>query len=468
MQQAFLKIFFLLLLLMSEPTQGQDISEMAGQWEGYVEMEGREVRIEVTFSYSDEILDGTIDIPNRGTFTIPVEVIDTNNNQFVFQYETGHGPAVFYGSVGSDGEIISGDFEESGEVFPFFLNKSSPSDGIYTDLPETEIVISTGYAQIAGSLIMRTETSPLIILVSGSGGEERNQEIGGFQTFRQLSATLYELGYSTFRYDDPGIGESTGSIDLTLQEMSANLGDIIQHLRTEYAENISGIVLFGYNQGGLVASMAARDNEGVDGVVLAATPFVPGDENITQQIQKIADVKEVSDEIVQQNLEFQEKIYNIVREEGDWKPIEEELAKRLQSQIEELPLEHQNTLGDMSAFIQSQIDRQLETAKSRWFKSWIETNPISVFEKLEVPVLAIFGEKDTQVLAQPNSSKADSLASVSDLYLQTVVVPEANHLFQNANSGMPSEYGMLDPEFADEFISEIDQFLSSIHFGTPD
>lgn len=468
MHQVLFKTFFLLLLLISAPTHGQDISEMAGEWAGYVEMDSQQVKIEITFSYSDEIIDGTIDIPDRGTFTIPIEVIDTNNNQFVFQYETGHGPAVFYGSVSSSGDMISGDFEESGEVFPFILNKSSTSDGVYTDLPEKEIIISTADAEIAGSLIIGSESSPLVILVSGSGGEDRNQNISGFQTFRRLSAGLYEEGYSTFRYDDPGMGESTGSSDVTLREMSTNLVDIIQHLRTEYAENIPGIVLAGHNQGGLVASMAAMESEGVDGVVLAATPFVPGDENISQQIRKISEIKNVSEEVVQRNLAFQEKIYDVVREGRDWKPIEDELAKRLQNQIEELPLKHQNTLGDMSAFIQSQVDRQLETAKSRWFKSWIETNPISVFEELKVPVLAVFGEKDTQVLPQPNLAKADSLASASDLNLQTVVLPEVNHLFQKANTGMPTEYGMLEKEFAPGFISEIDQFISSIQFRAPD
>ncbi len=465
MHQAFLKTLSFLLLLISVPLHGQDVPAMEGNWFGYIEVDNQEMRIEITFTYSDNILDGTIDIPDRGTFTIPVEVIDTNNNEFVFQYETGQGPAVFYGSVNAKKDKISGEFEESGNVFPFTLNKRSLG-GVFTDLPESDITIQTENAEIGGSLILREQRSPLVILVSGSGGESRNQEIGGFKTFQRLSTRLYEEGYSSFRYDDPGIGESTGSSDVTLQEMSENLEDMIKYLRKEYAEDISGILLLGHNQGGIVASMAANESE-VNGVILAATPFVSGDENIAQQIQKIAEIKGVSDEIVKQNLEFQEKIYEVVREDGDWKPIEDELATRLQSQIEELPLEHQNALGDMSSFIQSEVDRQLETAKSRWFKSWIETDPIPVFEQLEVPVLAVFGAKDSQVLPHPNSSKADSLASVSDIYFQTAVVPEANHFFQKANTGMPSEYGMLENEFAAGFISQIDQYIGSLQFRAP-
>lgn len=467
MHQAFLKTLFILLWLISVPLHGQDVPEMEGNWSGYIEINNQEMRIEITFTYSDNILDGTIDIPNRGTFTIPVEVIDTNDNEFVFQYETGQGPAVFYGSVNANSNKISGDFEDSGKIFPFTLNKRSSSGGIFTDLPESEITIPTESAEIRGSLILREQRSPLVILVSGSGGENRDQEVGGFKTFQRLSSRLYEEGYSSFRYDDPGVGESTGDSDVTLQEMSDDLVGIVRYLRTEYAESISGILLLGHNQGGIVASMAANDSE-VNGVVLAATPFVSGDENIAQQIRKIAEVKGVSDEVVDQNLQFQEKIYEVVREDGDWMSIEDELASRLRSQIEELPLEHQNALGDMNGFIQSQIDRQLETAKSRWFKSWIETDPILIFEQLEVPVLAIFAAKDSQVLPEPNSTKADSLAAASDLFLQTAVIPEANHLFQKSNTGMPAEYGMLENEFAAGFISQIDQYINSLEFIAPD
>lgn len=467
MHQAFLKTLSLLIFLIYAPLQGQDVAGMEGNWSGYIEIENREVRIEITFTYSDQVLDGTIDIPNRGTFTIPVEVIETGDNKLVFQYETGQGPAVFYGSVNPKENKVSGEFEESGNVYPFTLNRRSRVSGFYSNLPESDIAIPVENAEIGGSLVLREERSPLVILVSGSGGENRNLDIGGFKTFQRLSSRLYEEGYSSFRYDDPGVGESTGNQDVTLQEMSANLGDIIRYLETEYAESISGILLLGHNQGGIVASMAAKNNK-VDGVVLAATPFVSGEENIAQQIRKIAEVKDVSDEIVQQNLEFQEKVYEVVRKNGDWKPIEEELAMRLQSQIEELPLEHQNALGDMSAFIQSQIDNQLETAKSRWFKSWIETDPLPIFEQLEVPVLAVFGEKDSQVLLQPNSSQAESLAAMSDVYMQTAVIPEANHLFQNAKTGMPSEYGMLENEFAAGFISQIDAYIRSLEFRAPD
>lgn len=466
MRKIFLKTFHLFFLFFSVSLHGQDVAEVAGSWSGFIDLNDRSLAFNVTFSYSDEIIDGTIDIPDQGVFTLPVEVLDSSENKFVFQFETGNGPAVFQGIRNEANNRISGEFNQSGESFPFRLTRNNLAKGFFNGLPESELIIPTDEGEIGGSLILRRERSPLIILVSGSGSKDRNQDISGFQTFQQLAFRLYEEGYSTFRYDDRGVGKSTEDTDVTLQEMGSDLVQVIDYLKIHHNEDVSRFILFGHNQGGLVAAMAANDVP-VNGLILAATPFRRGDEIITEQIQKISEVRGISDEVVQQNLKFQDKVYDVVRNGSGWQEIENDLAARLEQQIEELPPEHQNALGDMSAFIQSQVDRQLETAKSQWFKSWIETDPNDVISDLDIPVFALFGEKDTQVLAQSNQQAADSLASSSKISLQTAIIPGANHLFQKAQTGMPTEYGMLDPEFTDGFILQIDRFLDSIQSKPP-
>lgn len=461
MRQGFLKAFHFFLILFFVSFQGQQISEVAGNWTGYIDIDGQELQINVTFSYSDEILDGTIDIPERGLYILPVEVMDATEDELVFQYQTGKGPAVFYGRRDTDNDEITGEFNQSGETHPFFLFRRTNIDASLTDVPETNLLISTGENEISGSLILSEEESPLVILVSGSGSKDRDQNIAGFNVFQHLALRLHNQGYSTFRYDDPGIGRSTGNPDVTLQEMAGDLTKIIEYIKSQYAENVSDLILFGHNQGGLVASMASKE-EPVDGLILAATPFLTGDKIISNQIRKISEARDISDEIVQQNLEFQEKVYEAVRADTGWQAIENELSERLQNQIQELPVEHQNALGDMSAFVESQVDRQLETAKSQWFKSWVETEPVQLMNDLDVPLLAIFGEKDSQILPETNKVKADSLASNADISLQTVVIPEANHLFQKADSGMPNEYGILEHEFAPGFINEISMWLDAL------
>jgi pimeloyl-ACP methyl ester carboxylesterase len=116
----------------------------------------------------------------------------------------------------------------------------------------------------------------------------------------------------------------------------------------------------------------------------------------------------------------------------------------------------------MNSFIRSQINRQLAAAKTAWFKSFIEYDPQADISSLQIPMLAIFGEKDSQVILDPNRTMAESLKENSDLNLTIVEIESANHLFQQSNTGLPSEYGMLDKEFADGFVEAIIEWLNSI------
>jgi uncharacterized protein len=280
--------------------------------------------------------------------------------------------------------------------------------------------------------------------------------------FRVLSDKLYEAGYSTFRYDDRGIGQSEGEMDATLQEMAEDLKDIIQYLRENHGRQFENLILLGHNQGGLVASLAAQHIE-VSGLVFMGTPFLRGDEIINQQIMILSEERDVPEEVVDMNLNFQQKIFDVVRNNSDWDDIEQDLANRLEEQINELPAEQRAALGDMSSFVQSQVDRQLSTAKSRWFKSLIELEPSGLIEELDVPTLAIFGENDMQVPAETNAEVASRLSASENTLLETVIISDANHLFQRANSGMPGEYGMLEREFADDFLDELFHWLQTVN-----
>lgn len=463
MRQGFFFTLFFVLFFVSSLLRAQDISKIAGDWKGAIDVNGRELAINITFSYSDEMLDGTIDIPEQGAYTLPVEVLDFAGDTLVFQFQTGKGDAVFYGNRDTRDEQIEGRFGQAGQFFPFRLEKKTSANG----LPETEIVIPTRAGQVGGSLILQENGSPLVILTSGSGSHDRDQTVAGFRTFRVLASQLYDAGYSTFRYDDRGIGQSEGDSDATLQELATDLVDIIEYIKSHYRSKVSGVILLGQSQGGLVASLAAHEVK-VDGLILVATPFLRGDQIINDQIRKISEVQGISEQIVERNLKFQEKVYEAVRTGKGWETIEDELAERLEQQISKLPEKQRKALGDMSSFVDSQIERQLHTAKSRWFRSLINLEPTEVISSVEVPILAIFGEKDSQVLAKSNSKVAASLASSEGVSLQYTIIEDANHLFQTANTGMPSEYGMLKHEFAVGFMDSTIAFLDSIQFRAPD
>jgi len=455
-------LLFAIALLTAQTVSGQNYNDVAGDWTGAIQINGQNLTTDFKFSYQDGELDGTIDIPQQMAFNLPIEFTKAEGDSLIFQFQTGTGVAVFRGVWQSSENKISGMFEQMNTSFPFSIEKK---DDILADengvSKGSDITIQTRAGQVSGTLLLADEPAPLVILLTGSGSQDRDETVAGFSIFAQLSDSLYSQGYSTFRYDDRGVGRSTGETDATLYDLAEDLEDIVLHLQDEYGSAISKTILLGHSQGGLVAAISSNEIS-IDGIVFMAAPFLPGSEIINSQIKSISEAQGIDDEVVEQNLEFQQRIYDIVRNEGDWDEIEQDLYDRLEEQINKLPEQQREALGDMGSFIRSQINRQLAAAKTVWFKSFIEYDPQSDISMLEIPMLAIFGEKDTQVILESNRTMAESLKENSVLNLTIVEIESANHLFQQSNTGLPSEYGMLDKKFADGFVEEIVEWLQTL------
>jgi len=244
--------------------------------------------------------------------------------------------------------------------------------------------------------------------------------------------------------------------------MATDLSNVINYFQNNFESRYSKVILAGHSQGGLVASLTALTTP-VDGIIYLASPFFSGDEIINQQIRTLSAANDIPERVIEQNLEFQKRIYQVVRDSSGWEEIESDLSERLRLQIEQLPEKQREALGNMDSFVESQVQRQLASAKSKWFKSLIEIEPDSLVSKLDVPQLAIFGEKDQQVVADLNFDKSLQIQSESDIQLQSIIIPDANHLFQEAETGMPTEYGVLEREFTDGFIRAITSWLNSLN-----
>lgn len=448
----------LLMLLIPGSLFSQSNPIIEGVWSGYINIQGQELSINLTFMNTYDEIDGSIDIPQQNAFNLPVEVTLIQADSLEFQFQTGTGAAVFNASINSSmPNSINGQFTQSNMSFPFSLQRGNGiANSTDSRLAQEEITIELEDSRIQGYLV--TSPSPknnsLIIMISGSGANLRNSPVAGFEVFKELALLLSEGGYHSFRFDDPGVGGSTGNIDATLQELAEDVEEIIEYFSDNEDYSFDEIILLGHSQGGIIASLAAQNNDLAGLILLAASSF-KGEQIINQQIRKISEAEGIDNVTVEENLAFQQRIYEVVKNDGDWEEIETDLKNRLREQINQLPERQQEALGDMDQFISGQVNRQLQGAKSRWFKSYIETDPIDALEQSDARILAIFGEKDSQVLAGPNEA-----ALPDDSRFTTVILPDANHLFQKAETGMTREYPMLEKRFVDGFAEALLQFLN--------
>ena len=123
---------------------------------------------------------------------------------------------------------------------------------------------------------------------------------------------------------------------------------------------------------------------------------------------------------------------------------------------DELTPEEQEFAGERDTFIQLQLDSQMPIYTSDWFRSFLGYDPTTDWAQVTVPVLAIFGGKDVQVIAESNQLALETaLAAAGNEDVTTLTIPDANHLFQEADTGALAEYGQLEPEFIDGFVEQV-------------
>lgn len=458
----FRTLFFFLISIPIAGFGAQTSSYLDGNWEGYIDISGERMPISVVFNTVFDETDGAINIPQHASYELPVEVPYQTADSLRFTFETGSGTAEFRAAYSeSEPDFISGMYLFDDSEYPFTLTREiiSQNDAI-GDHTEQEIMIPLENHEISGSLVtpnsVNNSDSTLVILASGSGDQSRDNTIAGFNLFRELAIQLADQGFFTFRYDERGAGSSTGSEDATLQELTEDLKGVAAYFAESAGSNqFSSIIFLGHNQGGVVAMFAAQEHA-PQKLVLLATPMLPGDEIITAQIERIAELEEIPDDIVEQNLEFQERIFRAVRTGDGWSELEEDIANRLRNQIQELPEAQQRTLGDMENFIDAQVNRQLEGAKSRWFQSFINTDPRQALTDFQIPTLALYAEHDAQVLSDMNAAELEPF----DEFAEFRIIPLTNHLFQVSETGRPGEYQLLDRSFSDQLLIELIEFLN--------
>ncbi len=324
---------------------------------------------------------------------------------------------------------------------------------------ETELVINNGDIQIAGTLSEpQTETGkPLVILITGSGAQDRDETIIGFKPFKIIADHLTREGIPSFRYDDRSIGGSSGVFtDATLDDLASDVSAIMSHFEGTYDR----FILLGHSQGGPVATKVVSKDERVNGIVFMAATMVPIKDVISEQIVVMQTMMGKTEADIAPTLEFQELAYETSRKDEGWDDLKMAYKELVELEISKLPAAQQAYIKDIDAFAEAQFNAQVTTTfRTPQMRSLLHYDPIPDLVASGVPSLAIFGEKDTQVTVDQNATVYEEVSQANGLDYSSVKFSEANHLFQPANTGMITEYATLPKEFVDGFLESISEWI---------
>jgi pimeloyl-ACP methyl ester carboxylesterase len=320
--------------------------------------------------------------------------------------------------------------------------------------------------ELAGTLTLPTRPGPhpAVVLLSGSGAQDRDegtQPLAVIKPFALLADALTKAGLAVLRYDDRGAGQSTGEyLTSTVQEHAADGAAALAYLRSRDDIDPSRIGVLGHSEGGLHAAMLAAEDPDIAFVLALATPAVDGVSLVVAQSESIIRASGASEDEVVAAIEFAREVMPVVRD-GD--PADTEAAMRdvVGRTWDEQPEEIRAQLGDRAAAIEARVAPQLPVLTSAWYRSLMDYDPTSDWASVHVPVLAVFGGKDVQVLAEQNEpALRAALERGGNEDVETVLLPDANHLFQASETGALQEYSSLGTEFTPELLPTIVAWLT--------
>jgi hypothetical protein len=428
---------------------------IGGRWEGAISVMGQDFGIVVVFTDVGAAMTASIDIPQQGAKAIPLRNVRASGGKVYFELPAGPGLAVFEGTV--TGDVMSGTFTQGPAKGTFEAKRGA---AIRTEPPppyrQEEVTIKAGAVTLAGTLTAPATAGvhPAVVLITGSGPQNRDEEVFGVKPFRMIADHLTRAGISVLRCDDRGVGGSTGSVPKsTTADFADDVLAQVRYLEARPDIDKAHIGLLGHSEGGLVAPMAAVKSPSVAFIVLMSGPALTGEKIMLAQAELIAAAERVPEEQVRANADLQRMIFAAVRSGTGWEAVTEAGEKLALSVIARLPEEQRKAMGDPQAAARQGIMAEVSRVRSPWWKFFLDYDPAPTLAKVQVPVLALFGEKDLQVPAAANQRVMEEVfARSGHKDHRIVVMPGANHLYQQASTGSVSEYATLKKEFVPGFL----------------
>jgi pimeloyl-ACP methyl ester carboxylesterase len=302
---------------------------------------------------------------------------------------------------------------------------------------------------LAGTLTLPEGDGPFpaAVLVTGSGPQNRNEEIFGHKPFLVLADHLTRKGIAVLRYDDRGVAASGGMASgSTTADHSMDARSAVEYLLSRGDMDSSMIGIIGHSEGGLIAFMLASEYKDISFIVSLAGPGVDGKTILLEQSEYISRLSGLAESIVQDNRKVMGKVYDLMVVNETHQSWAEEVTKFISTYY--LSIGDERLSEEDIEQIKNNVLNSIPGTSYAWMRYFVMSDPSVYFPTIACPVLALNGGKDCQVLAEKNiNAIKEGFESAGNKHLTTMILPGLNHLFQNCKTGLPSEYNLIEETF---------------------
>ena len=330
-----------------------------------------------------------------------------------------------------------------------------------------DVWVDNGGVRLAGTLALPAVPGPhpAVVLVSGSGPQDRDEampSIPGYRPFAVISEYLVDRDVAVLRYDDRGVGESTGDNAMaSTGDLATDAEAVFEYLRNRPEIDANRVGILGHSEGSMIAAMIAARNPNVAFVVSMGGSAADNYELLLRQEQRIVEASDMSEAEKAESMAMTRTALKLTRD-ANWTELEPFLRETIEEQIQAMPAERRAALGDLETFTEQAVEQTLAHHRD-WLHFFLTYDVAADWESVDVPVLVLLGELDTQVdAAQARASFEAAFARGGNERVTYAVFPKANHLFLTAETGHPSEYAAMDKAFVPGFLETISDWLLAV------
>ncbi|MBQ4914983.1 alpha/beta hydrolase [Maribacter sp. MMG018] len=457
----YIALFFIFLTTFTLTAQ-----DITGQWNGVLKVQGIELRLVFNVTKTDNGYTSTMDSPDQGAKGIPVTRTTFEDATLTFAVDNIQ--MEYQGTIQEDG--IVGTFKQMGQEYPLNLSRKAvekemvkrpqePTKPYPYHSEEVTFQNTKAGISLAGTLTLPKKEGvfPAVILISGSGPQNRNEELLGHKPFLVISDYLTKNGIAVLRYDDRGVGKSTGDFKTaTSADFATDVESALAYLKTRKEIDKNNMGLVGHSEGGIIAPMVAATSKDVAFIVLLAGTGIPGDQLLLLQQERIARANGVSEPDIKKAMETNTTLFTMVTTADDVGQLKTDLTHMITEAIKnEKSTETINRTAE-DAYVAMQVDQ----ITSPWMLYFLKYDPASALEKVTCPVLAVNGEKDLQVPSDENlTAIKNALTRGGNKNVSIKEFENLNHLFQECETGSPNEYSTIEQTFSPLALAEITQWI---------
>jgi fermentation-respiration switch protein FrsA (DUF1100 family) len=434
----------------AQPAKPSDID---GSWMGSLDTGSIKLRVVFHILNTADGLTATMDSLDQGMNGLPITSVTRDGTSL--KIDAAKIGGAFDGSISADLSSIDGKWSQGGGSLPLLLKRvkdQAELEIMHRQNPvkpypyHDEDVSYDNKAQnvtLAATLTIPPGKGPFpaVVLITGSGPQDRDESLLGHKPFLVLSDYLTRHGIAVLRADDRGTAKSTGVFaTATTADFATDTEAGIAYLKTRKEVDPHRIGLIGHSEGAVIAPMIAARNKDVAFIVMMAGTGVPGDQVLVAQSEaiQIANGQTPPDEAAKHAAREREML-TLVETEKDDAVLETKLKEKMTGEVPE-----------------AQMGMQIKQITSPWFRYFLTYDPATALRKVTCPVLVLNGSLDKQVLPSQNLPPIrKALAESGNQHVEVDELPGLNHLFQTAKTGSPAEYAQIEETISPVVLDKI-------------